>query len=52
MEAKNKNHRIRQGTATANVLFAGHTNVDECPKNQARAEFIERLEVKGTNRWV
>jgi len=52
MEPKDENHRICQRTTASNVLLASHTDIDECPKDQTRSEFIERLEVEGADRWV
>ena len=41
MEEKDEDHRIRQRSATSNVLLASHTDVDEGPQDQAWSEFIK-----------
>lgn len=33
MEPKDDDHRICQRATTSNVLFAGHTDIDEGPKD-------------------
>lgn len=41
MEGEDEDHRIRQCSATSNVLLASHTDVEEGPKDQTRPEFIK-----------
>lgn len=52
LEPQDENHRVRYCSSTSNVLLASHTDVDECPKDQTRSEFIERFEVERADRWV
>ena len=54
LETSGEPHRVCdliQATAPDGLL-ANHADVDEEPKDETRSEFIERLEVKGSNRGV
>lgn len=54
LEDEDKPHAPRDifPTATPYGLRTDHTNVDENPKDEPRAEFVERLDVERANRGV
>lgn len=54
LESEDKPHGICDvlDTTTTNGLFASHADVDENPKDETGAEFVEGLEVKRANGGV
>lgn len=51
LEGKNKPHRVGHisDTAATHGLFANHADVDQHPEDKARTQFVERLDVEGTD---